>query len=285
MNPYQPFVSEFVRLRREGRALPLGGFTGPERPEPAPDAPTVLIFAPHPDDECIIGGLPLRMMRQAGARVVNVAVTQGSNPVRQTERFDELKAACAYLGFDLVATTPGGLTGINRKARSGQPDSWSKSVRTIAELIQSHDPKTIFFPHDEDWNSTHLGTHDLVVEALNELGPEFSCVAVETEFWGQMDTPNLMAESSAADVADLVAGISFHAGEVRRNPYHLILPAWMQDNVRRGGELVGGQGKGPPDFVFATLYRVRRWAGGRLQSIYDGGRNLAADEPIPDWLY
>jgi hypothetical protein len=61
---------------------------------------------------------------------------------------------------------------------------------------------------------------------------------------------------------------------VRRNPYHLLLAPWMQDNVRRGGELVGGQGGAAPDFVFCTLYCLRRWAGGQLQTTYTGGRNL-----------
>jgi hypothetical protein len=51
----------------------------------------------------------------------------------------------------------------------------------------------------------------------------------------------------------------------------------MQDNVRRGGELVGGQGGAAPDFVYCTLYRQRRWSGGQLQTTYTGGRSLAAD--------
>ena len=72
-------------------------------------------------------------------------------------------------------------------------------------------------------------------------GRGLACLAVETEFWGAMDAPNLMVESSAADVADLVAALSLHVGEVARNAYHLRLPAWMIDNVRRGAELVGGQ--------------------------------------------
>jgi hypothetical protein len=50
----------------------------------------------------------------------------------------------------------------------------------------------------------------------------------------------------------------------------------MQDNVRRGGEVVGGQGGAAPDFGFATLYRLRRWADGRVQPVLDAGRNLPA---------
>ena len=103
-----------------------------------------------------------------------------------------------------------------------------------------------------------------------------SCFLVETEFWGQMSKPNLMVEYTAGDVADLVAATSFHRGEVQRNPYQLLIPAWMQDNVRRGAELVGGAGKGAPAFMFAQLYRLRRWNGRQLENCWEGGRNLAA---------
>jgi hypothetical protein len=89
-----------------------------------------------------------------------------------------------------------------------------------------------------------------------------------------MATPNLTVEFGPQDLGDMMAALSFHVGEVQRNPYHLLVPAWMQDNVRRGGELVGGQGGAAPDFTFATLYRLRRWADNGFQKIYEGGRHL-----------
>ena len=58
----------------------------------------------------------------------------------------------------------------------------------------------------------------------------------------------------------------------------------MQDNVRRGGELVGGQGGAAPDFTFATLYRLRRWERGGLQAVFEGGRHLAASANAGEWL-
>jgi N-acetylglucosamine malate deacetylase 1 len=112
------------------------------------------------------------------------------------------------------------------------------------------------------------------------LGADFSCITVETEFWGAMDDPNLMVESSVRDVSDLITALSFHAGEVRRNPYHLRMPAWLMDNVRRGGELVGGQGAAAPDFTFATLYRLRRWEHGRFVQIAQKGRFISATDPL-----
>ena len=277
VNPYLDYVSHLARLLRDGARLPLGSLPPLPRPPVAGDAACVLIFSPHPDDECIIGGLPLRLQREAGMRIVNVAVTQGSRKERRGPRWEELRAACTFLGWDLVGTRPGGLERINRDARERDPAHWRRSVDVIAEILEQRDPAVVFAPHDADWNSTHIGTHHLVMDALARQPAGFACAVVETEFWGAMTSPNLMVESDAEDVADLMAALSFHAGEVRRNPYHLRLPAWLIDNVRRGGEVVGGQGGAAPDFTFATLYRMRRWAGGALRTGFDGGRVVAAD--------
>ncbi len=276
MNPYQQYVSQLQRLVREGKQFPLGGFSTPPRPALPLDAPRALIFSPHPDDECIIGGLALRLQREAGMRVVNVAVTQGSNKGRQAARWQELRAACDYAGFDLIETAAGGLEKINVKTRAEDGAHWQASVDIIADIIAGHQPAVVFFPHDTDWNSTHVGTHHLLMDALGRQSAGFSCHVIETEFWGAMATPNLMVETGVDDLAHLMTALSFHVGEVQRNPYHLLVPAWMQDNVRRGSELVGGQGGAAPDFTFCTLYRQRRWSGGQIHATFEGGRTLPA---------
>jgi len=264
MNPYHEFAASFARLISEGKTLPLGHIPPQSQAAPAPNAPTALIFSPHPDDECIIGGLALRLMRETGLRIINVAVTQGSNKERQQPRLEELKNACSWLGFALEQTALRGLEIITAKTRAEDPKHWAAAVKIIAASLTRNKPRAIFFPHELDWNSTHVGTHFLVMDALESLPPAFTTMLVETEFWGQMASPNLMVESSSEDVADLVAALSFHVEEVRRNPFHLRLPAWLIDNVRRGAELVVGQGGPAPDFMFATLYRVRQWKNGRL---------------------
>jgi len=278
MNPYLHFVSEHARLARQGKAWPLGGFPRCPRPEVPADAPVALILSPHPDDEVIIGGLALRLLREAKWNVVNVAVTQGSNKARQAGRWEELAACCDCIGFELVQTAPGGLEKVNAATREQDKTHWAASVKVIADILAKHRPKVIFFPHDADWNSSHIGTHHLVLDALRTLPADFQTWAVETEFWGAMTSPNLMVEVSAPDLADLITALTFHVGEVRRNPYHLTLPAWMVDNVRRGGEVVGGQGGAVPDFTFATLYRLRRWNGRELMKVFDGGRTLGCGQ-------
>ena len=91
-----------------------------------------------------------------------------------------------------------------------------------------------------------------------------------------------MVEADAQTLADLVAATSLHVEEVARNPYHLSLPAWMQDNVRRGGELVGGQGGAVPDFAFATLYRVSKWENGELLHALEKNRMLAMNDNLKE---
>ena len=274
MNPYHKFVADCARLINEAKTLPLGGFPPVPRPELAPDAPRVLFFAPHPDDETICGALGLRLLREAKMKVINVAVTQGSKKERQAERLAELQAACDYLGYGLQTTVPNGLEKVTVQTRQNEPQVWAGMVKVITEILARHQPRVIFFPHERDWNGTHIGVHYLVTDALQQMPANFECSTVETEFWGAMDDPNLMVEVNAQDLGDIIAALTFHVGEVKRNPYHLSAVAWMMDNVRRGAELVGGQGGAAPDFSFAALYRLRKWSQGRLAKCYEGGRQL-----------
>jgi LmbE family N-acetylglucosaminyl deacetylase len=272
-NPFQKFVSEHARLFQTGKKLPLGHPQKIPRPQKIPNAPNALIFSPHPDDECIIGGLALRLRREAKWNVINVAVTLGSKTERRVARLRELKNACDFLGFDLVSAN---LVNIHPEARRKNRAHWKKAVRAMTKVLVRSRPRVIFIPHEGDGHPAHVGTHLLVLDALKALPAGFQCHVVETEFWAPMAEPNLLVESSVADVADLVAALACHAGEVRRNPYHARLPAWLLDNVRRGAERVGGAGAAAPDFTFATLYRGRQWRGGKLRAGFQTGEFVGA---------
>jgi N-acetylglucosamine malate deacetylase 1 len=278
-NPYLAWVETFVTALRTGEAINTSGTAVPAQPPVRFEAPKALIFAPHPDDEMITGALPLRLMRERGFAIVDVAVTLGSRVDRRAQRWRELEAACAYLGFALVTPDRTGLEGINLQARERNPASWDAAVSAIADVLAAQPPDVLFLPHAADWNATHIGVHHLVVEAMRRQ-PSLACRVVETEYWGAMTAPNLMVESTPGDVADLVAALSLHAGEVARNPYHLRMPAWMIDNVRRGAELVGGQGSAAPPFAFATLYRLRGWKDGQFHEELEQGRAVASTDSL-----
>jgi len=280
MNYYEQFVSGLAELVKAAESYPLGGVVPVTTVRVAEDAPKVLIFSPHPDDEVIIGALPLRLLRESGFRVVNVAVTLGSRQDRRQERLFELKNACAYLNFELVETADGGLEKISPKTRDDDPALWQQSVSRVAEILAAHQPLAIFFPHEADGNKSHIGTHFLVGDALQRMDASFSCYAVETEFWHPMRGANLLVESSIVEVVDLVTALSYHVGEVKRNPYHLRLPAWMMDNVRRGGEMVGGQGAAPPAFTYGTIYKLSRWENSRFAAVPGGGKFVNSGDDL-----
>lgn len=278
-NPYDAIATAYLPLLQPSAAIPLPSLVPASFPV-ALDAPKVLLFSPHPDDECLTGALPLRLLRESQFNVVNVAVTLGSNRARRAERWQELTKACEYLQFGLILTQEGGLESVNPKIRQNDPKAWQGSVKAIAHLLQSHQPEIVFCPHGGDRHSTHIGTHYLVMDALAQMPDDFSCWLIETEYWGAIANPNLMIESSVEDVADLMAATAFHEGEVNRNPYHLRLPAWMADNVRRGGELVGSAGGDVPAFAFATLYRLERWQKGQKQLLSEEGQWVACSDDL-----
>lgn len=261
MNPFLGFVETIQAGVESAKGLTVSGKT-----EPIQSGNKVLLFSPHPDDECITGLLPLRLMREAGMQIINVPVTFGSNVARQPGRAAELNAACSFLGWNILQRS--GFQGLEK------PE--------VVEILKQEQPQIIFMPHAGDWNMRHISTNFLVTEALAEMPADFSCTVIETEFWGAMDNPNLMVEADARTLADLVAATSLHAGEVARNPYHLSLPAWMQDNVRRGGELVGGQGGAVPHYAFATLYRASKWKKGKLLAALENNCMLAMGDSLKE---
>jgi N-acetylglucosamine malate deacetylase 1 len=285
VNPFQKYVSDLAQLLHRGEKLPLGRSQKIHgRPGISEAAPRALIFSPHPDDECIVGGLALRLLRESKWNVVNVAVTLGSKRERRKARLRELRNACASLGFGLTVPQGQGLEQITLKSRSQNRAHWQRAVKVIADILKEQRPRVIFVPHERDGHPVHIGTHFLVLDALRTLPAGFQCHVVETEFWGQMTEPNLLVELDAAEVGDLVAALACHTGEVRRNPYHVRLPAWMVDNVRRGAELVGGRGGAAPDFAFGAIYRLQKWSQGRLVPVQRRQRFLSGAMNVGRYL-
>ncbi len=225
----------------------------PKPPTPVPDAPIALVFSPHPDDEVIMGALPLRLQHEAGARIVNIAVTLGSNPGRRRERVREVENACALLGWELEIHGWTGLTPAAVAQDEPTPQKWPQSM---VEILERWKPRWIFYPHAQDGHPTHIATHLLVEKALQSAVLPHAPWRILTEYWHPLAEPNLLVECPPDALALLVAGLCCHQGEIARNPYHLTLPAWMTDNVRRGAERVSGPGQPAPKFKFGTLYRI-----------------------------
>jgi LmbE family N-acetylglucosaminyl deacetylase len=214
---------------------------------PKPSVPfTVMILSPHPDDEAIIGSLPLRLLKENNAHVVNVAVTLGSKKERQKARLQELEKACVQLEFELIVLS----------------EDWKEKLKELKSLIQKYQPQMILAPHLEDHHPTHIKTGKLLLQASKAI--KFNSIIVWTEFWGQLKKPNLLIEVPKEVVEIQMRALECHQGEIQRNPYHLRLPAWMMDNVRRGAEVVGSVSVEAPQFPFGVIYQIQILKKGKL---------------------
>ncbi len=210
---------------------------------------TVLILSPHPDDESIIGSLPLRLMHENNAHIINVAVTLGSKKVRQKARLKELQNACEFLEMDLDILS----------------ENWSTKAKELKALIQKYQPQLILAPHLKDHHPTHIKTGKLLEKVLKTS--KTNTLVAWTEFWGAMEKPNCLVEVPNEILELQMKALVMHAGEVSRNPYHLRLPAWMMDNVRRGGEIISNVGGEVPQMPFGVIYHLQLNKKGKFTNV------------------
>ncbi|MDR3449917.1 MAG: PIG-L family deacetylase [Alphaproteobacteria bacterium] len=225
--------------------------------------PCALLLSPHPDDECLIGSLPLRLMREQGWRIANLAVTLGSDISRRPTRKAELAKACAVLGFEGVLAEAEGFSGITAETRTTSPDIWRKMSERVASFIAQLKPQAIFLPHLSDAHPAHIGTHHLGMDALTLQNKDFTCTVFQTEYWQPNAAPNLMIGINEQDASSLLAALACHAGENARNPFDVRFPAYLIDNVRRGSELIGGTGTAAAQIDFAMIYQMGLWRSGK----------------------
>lgn len=210
---------------------------------------TIMILSPHPDDESIIGSLPLRLMHENNAHIINVAVTMGSNKKRQKPRLKELQNACELLEMDLDVLS----------------EDWNQKAKELKSLIAKYQPQLILAPHLNDHHPAHIKTGKLLQKVLKTS--KITTLVAWTEFWGTMTKPNCLIEVPEEILELQMKALVMHEGEVSRNPYHLRLPAWMMDNVRRGGEIIDNTGGEAPQMAFGVIYHLQLFKNAKLTDV------------------
>lgn len=276
---FSDYVAQVIALRKMASAVQ------PRVVSPKPievRGNPVMIFSPHPDDECIIGGFPIRLREELGLPLINVAVTLGSNLQRREPRLNELTDACKCLGMQIIRPKSAELPRLSPELKREDPESWLEIKEDIAALIVRETPSWVLYPHSDDWNSTHKAVSLLVRDAIEATGSGWSGGIIESEFWKPMAEPNVLVGLSEKTVSSMINALAWHVGEVARNPYHLSLPAWLMDSVRRGAEWVGGQGGAAPVFPFGTLYRLSLYRGEKFEEHPDCPQILSPKEPLPE---
>jgi LmbE family N-acetylglucosaminyl deacetylase len=129
-----------------------------------------LVFAPHPDDEIIgCGGTLLRLVG-AGARVVCVQATDGSDShalraapeeIRRTIRLTEARAVAAAAGFHETVFWRAD----NRAFRAT-----GELAEQAARLLRQHRPRLILTSFLTDIHPDHLTLNQILAEAIEAAG-------------------------------------------------------------------------------------------------------------------
>ncbi len=228
------------------------------------------------------GALPLTLQGE-DTRVLNLAMTLGSNPARQKQRQAELAASCRVLDFDCqLVREPLGFSNLTLAGEADNGHARQERIDILTSHFNRELPELILFPHAQDGHPVHKEVHRLALAAAKQHSEIHNrkMLLAETEYWHPMSEPNLLLGLAPATIARLITGLLCHQGEIERNPYHLSLPARLLDNVRRGTEIMG-HGDRSPQSPFAEIYRISWLDCGRLHPIK---RGMALTIPPEDKL-
>ncbi len=225
---------------------------------------SVLVLSPHPDDEILMGALALRLQTENKMKVVNVAVTMGSNKERQKVRRVELTKATKLLKWDNVILA----------------DDWSKKKSQLAALLKKHKPVLVIAPHVNDRHPTHEQTAQLLLSCLKSC----DTTVAWAEYWNVQNNPNCLVEVPDAEHLRQVSALECHKGEIERNPYHLRLLGWQMDTVRRGSEWLAQKGAPSVTMLAGQLYRLEKWHNGKAVRSFKPAPFAHATDDLTDWL-
>jgi LmbE family N-acetylglucosaminyl deacetylase len=139
---------------------------------------TVLVLAPHPDDEALGCGGTLALLVRAGARVHVAYLTDGgaSHPDHPlflkgeigALRRDEARSGARALGIDLSHLEFLGLE--DGRLASLDPEETRQAVAAISSVIAKVAPDAVLLPCRRDGSSEHDAAFGLVVRSLGVDG-------------------------------------------------------------------------------------------------------------------
>lgn len=194
--------------------------------------PTLVHFAPHPDDELIGCPASLMALRDGGWKIVNVACGLG-RPDERDRRRHELEVACARAGFELHV--PDGLPGIG--SRDDLHRAEGQLVQTARSLIDRFDAAIVCSPSLHD---RHPG-HEVVARAVRR-----ACERGSTArwwmwgLWGDLALPSLLCEFDRDRLEEICFALEAHAGELHRNDYRRLVEGRAAANSVLGAERAFG---------------------------------------------
>lgn len=176
----------------------------------SPPIPAVLLLSPHPDDELLGCPAHLFALRDAGWRIVNVALTLGAKAEERPRRHRELEAACEQARFELVL------------APDGLLDDAAAAAPFVAQLAERTGTRVLAAPSPHDDHPRHEAAGRLALACLREgAAPRLWLWGL----WADVALPTSLCVYDAERLSDIEQALVCHGGELERNDYLRLLRA------------------------------------------------------------
>jgi LmbE family N-acetylglucosaminyl deacetylase len=196
--------------------------------------PTALLLSPHPDDELLGCPAHLFALRDAGWRIVDVALTFGGDEAQRDRRRAELEEACSRARFELVVPEAGRFAG---------------DPRDVSALAAAYDARLLVAPSPHDDHPAHARAGRLAIAAARAgAAPLLWLWAL----WADLGLPTSVCVFDARRLGEIEHALAAHIGELGRNDYRRLLRARAETGAILLPERVFGYGSpGVPPGSFA----------------------------------
>lgn len=213
---------------------------------------TALHVSPHPDDEVLGAGATLMELRDAGWRVVNLAVTLG-RPADRDRRRGELERAIDVMGIEGVVADPP----VPMSGSSDLEQAQKQVAGLVIDEARRLDAELVISSHPEDGHHAHRVVGRAVADVAAGL-PEGPVRWWAWSLWRDVPDPNRYVPYGEARLRELLWAMRQHAGEMLRNRYDELVPARGRTQAILGSERVFGFGStGASGERYADLFEDR----------------------------
>jgi len=185
-------------------------------------------------------------LRDAGHRVINLAVSLGSDPSERERRRAEVEEACARAGFELVV-------------HDGPLDEPALRAAVLS-LAEREGVDLLISPSEEDRHPAH----EPVGRAARDVAVAAGLRWWAWGLWGELRAPTLYFGFGEAMLVRAQHVLAAHAGELARNDYLQLLRDRAGAARVLGAERVFGWGAAVRPERFAELLSEHVSRGGEL---------------------
>ncbi len=187
--------------------------------DPMPDsgvAQSVMIIAPHCDDESIGCGGAFALHRRRGDSVHVIYTTDSAKHLAGSERIarqSELRASEALKAIEILGG--GTVEHLNLKDGAAQIDS--DAVSAIAKRLTEKQPMRIYVPWKMDQHVDHHAAHTMLARAISKANLPAGAEVWEYEVWTPLIANRYVPIGSVIDIKE--RAIRAHNSQIRNTDH------------------------------------------------------------------